>query len=122
MEGVKEKLEQMEGFQMEMEEVTEKLGQMEVKSARLEREIGFLKAKEQTLGQQLGKNAPAIKENQTQPKGQRKGLEKSTEPKEEGALSAHCSRIRGSTPALRLSPSKDTNNRNHASVAASKPA
>ena len=46
MEEVKKKLEHMEGVRMEMEEVTEELGQMEEKSARLERELGFLKAKE----------------------------------------------------------------------------
>ena len=83
MEEVKEKLEQMEGFRTELEEVTEKLGQMEVKSARVERELDFLKAKEQTLSQQLDKDAPTIKKNQAQPKRQRKSLEKSTELVEE---------------------------------------
>ena len=46
MEDVKEKLEQMEGFRTEIKEVTKKLGQIEAKSARLKRELDFLKAKE----------------------------------------------------------------------------
>ena len=80
---VKEKLEQMEGFWTELEEMTKKLGQIEEKSARVERELGFLKAKEQTFTQQLDKDAPTIKKNQAQPKRQRKSLEKSTELVEE---------------------------------------
>ena len=44
---MKEKLKQTENFQIELEEVTEKLGQIEEKSAKVEKELGFLKAKEQ---------------------------------------------------------------------------
>ena len=43
---------QRECFQVEMEIVREQLQEMEVKSARLEKEIGLFKAKEQKLGQQ----------------------------------------------------------------------
>lgn len=57
---------QRECFQVEMEGVREKLQQMELKSARLEKEIGLLKTKEQTLGQHLSNSTPAIKENQAQ--------------------------------------------------------
>lgn len=46
----------MEDFQMEIEEVKEKLEKIEMKSERLEKEIGFFKAKELKLGQHLGKN------------------------------------------------------------------
>ena len=121
MEGMKEKLEQMEGFRMEMENVTEKLGQMEVKSARLEREIGLLKAKEQ--GQQLDKDASAVKKNQAQSKGKGKGLENSTEPTEEEVLSIHSPRSRGKsiTPDSGL-PENSAKQRSYATVAASKPA
>ena len=52
---------------------------MKAKLVRLERELGFLKAKKQTLSQQLDKDAPAIKKNQTQTKRQQKSLEKSTD-------------------------------------------
>lgn len=114
---------QRECFRVEMEGVTEKLEQMDVRSARLEREIGLLKAKEQTLGQHLGRDAPAIKKTQAQPKGQRKSLEEAAEPvEEEEVLSSYSPREGGSASALHLSPTRDVNKRNYASVAASKPA
>lgn len=74
---------QKTSFRVEMKVVREQLRQIEVKSAELEKEIGLFKAKEQTWGQHLGKDAPAIKKNQVQPKGQRKSLEKLAEPIEE---------------------------------------
>ena len=133
MEEVKGKLEQMESFRTEVEEVTGRLGQMEVKSARLERELSFLKAKEQTLGQQLDKDAPAIKKNQTQPKGQRKSLEKSTELVEEEEMppthsprNTQVPREETTTPDQTQpvnSPSvKSTEKRSYATVVAAKPA
>lgn len=59
--------------------MTEKLEQIKKKSAKVERELGFLKAKAQIFTQQLDKDIPQIKKNQAQPKKQRKSLEKSTE-------------------------------------------
>lgn len=44
-----------------MKRVTAKLNQIEEKSARLKIKIGLFKITEQTLSQQLDKNAPAIK-------------------------------------------------------------
>ena len=104
---------------MEMENGTEKLRQMEVKSARLEREIGLLKAKEQ--GQQLDKDASAVKKNQVKFKGKGKGLENSTKPTEEEVLSTHSPRSRGKsiTPDSGL-PENSAKQRSYVTVAASK--
>lgn len=113
---------QRECFRMEMEGVTEKLEQIEGKSARLEIEIGFLKVKEQILSQQLGRDAPAIKKNQAQPKEQRKSLEEAAESIEkEEVLSSYSPKKRGSASVLNFNPIKDVNNRNYISVVASKP-
>jgi len=75
---------QKEFFRVEMEVVKEQLQEVEAKSIRLEKERGLFKAKEQKLGQHLGKNTPAMKENQTQlVGGQRKSLENPAETIEE---------------------------------------
>ena len=115
---------QRECFLVEMEIVREQLQEMELKSARLEKEIGLFKAKEQKLGQHLSKDTPAMKENQEHPTGgQRKSLENPAETIEEEdvhPIQSPKSKDASSTP--QLSPTKNTQKRNYASVAASKPA
>ena len=55
-------------FYMQIQRVAGKIKEIEMILVRLEIKIGFLKAKEQMLGHQLGKNIPAIKKNKAQPK------------------------------------------------------
>ena len=69
--------ESAEAQKAEVEVLKGQLQEMEVKSARLEKEISLLKAKEQKPGQHLGKGTPAMGKNQAQPTGQRKSSENS---------------------------------------------
>lgn len=57
-------------FGVDMEVVREQLQEMEAKSIRLEKEISFLKAKEQKLDQPPGMDIPAAKRNLEQFKKQ----------------------------------------------------
>lgn len=100
---------------MEMEIVREQLQEMEVKSARLEKEIGLFKAKEQKLGQHLGKDTPAMKENQAHPTGgQRKSLENPAETiEEEEVHPIQSPKSKDATPTTQLSPAKNTQKITH---------
>lgn len=63
---------QKEHFRVEMDVVREQLQEMEAKLMRLEKELGVFKAKEQKLGQHMGKDMPVAKKSQELPKGQRR--------------------------------------------------
>jgi len=84
LQTIKESAEaQKECFRVEMEELREQLQEMEMKSARLEKELSLFKAKEQKVGEHLGRDISEMKKNQAQLAGQRKSLDKSSEPTEE---------------------------------------
>ena len=112
--------ESAEAQKVEMEIMKKQLQEMEVKTDTLERELGFLKAKEQKSGQQPGKQASGMK-NQAQLTTQRKNSENPAEAEEEVRPIA-TPRNRDTTPAPHFSSGKNTQKRNYASVAASKPA
>ena len=60
---------------MEMEELRGQLQEMEMKSARLEKELSLFKAKEQKSGEHLSKDTSEMKENQAHSTaGQQKSL------------------------------------------------
>jgi len=61
---------QKECFRIEIEELREQMQEMEIKSAKLEKELGFFKAKEQKLGESLGEGTLEKKKSQAQPMGQ----------------------------------------------------
>ena len=63
---------QKECFWVEMEELREQLHEMEIKSLRLEKELSLFKAKEEKLGEQLGKGTLGMKKNQAPPAGHEK--------------------------------------------------
>ena len=109
-----------EAQRVEMKLLKEQVQEMEIKSETLERELGVLKAKEQKLGQHPGKYAPAMK-NPAQPTTQRGNPENSAEATEEEVRPA-TPEIEDTTPAPHFSSAKNTQQRNYASVAASKPA
>ena len=104
-----------------MEVIKKQLQEMEAKSMRLEKELGFFKAKEQKSGQHKGKDTLIAKKNLEQPK--KKTPESSTEPIEEReVLPTQGPKSKESTPARQPSQAKNNQKRNYASVAASKPA
>lgn len=105
---------------MEVEVLKEQLQEMEVKSARLEKEIGLLKAKEQESGQHLCKGTPAMGKNQAQPTGQQKSSENSASIIGKEIHPEHNPRTESATPPPHLSLAKNTPKQNYASVAASK--
>ncbi len=110
---------QKEHFEKEMEVVKEQSQEMEAKSMRLEKELGFFKAKEQKSGQHKGKDTSIAKKNLEQPK--KKTPESSTEPIEEReVLPIQSRRNKEFTPAQQPSPAKNGQKWNYALVAASK--
>ena len=112
-----------EAQKVEMEKLKMQLQDMEVKSDALERELGFLKAKEEEPGRQPGKHAPGVK-SQAQPTTQRKSLENPAKAieEEDGHPVTTLENEDIGTPAPHSSSTKNTPRRNYASVAASKPA
>jgi len=115
---------QKECFRAEMEIVREQLEEIEVKSARLEMEISLIKAKERKLDQELGKDTLAIKENQAHSTaGQQKSLKNPVETiEEEEVQPSQSPRSKDATPTPQSGQTKNTQKRDYASIAASKPA
>ena len=60
---------QKECFWIEIKELREQVQEMEIKSAKLEKELGFFKAKKQKLGKSLNKGKFERKKSQAQPMG-----------------------------------------------------
>ena len=61
---------QKECFRIEIEELREQVQEMEINSAKLEKELGLFKAKEQKLGESLDEGTLERKKSQAQPMGQ----------------------------------------------------
>lgn len=111
---------QKECFRIEIEELREQVQEMEMKSAKLEKELGLFKAKEQKLGKRLGRGTLEMKKSQAQPIGQQ-DRENSAEPIEKDVHNAQIPISEKAPPAPQLS-STNPPIRNYASVTTSEPA
>ncbi len=95
------------------------LQEVEIKSDTLEKELGFFRAKEQKSGQQLDKPSLGTK-NQVQLSTQRKPLKSPTEASEEDECPV-ASLEENIAPRAYFNSAKNTQKRDYASVAISKP-